>query len=203
MGSQDTYELYGRDPKADEVSIYDQWLEWVHPDDRSKLRKAVADAFEKRSLECKSEFRFVSASGEVRWVDGLGTVEYAEDGSPLRMSGISLDITERKRAEEGFREAEKSERQKREELETILAALPAAVMIAKDPDCLDIAGNPAAYELLQLPRGTNISKSVPSERSPKNYDLYQNGRRRASRLAAQKGSGEEVFLRGRAGDSVS
>jgi len=60
------------------------------------------------------------------------------------MSGINLDITARKRAEE-------AQRQEHHELETILAAIPAAVMITKDASCAEMIGNPAAYDLLERP----------------------------------------------------
>ena len=123
-------------------------------------------------------------------------------GNPERYIGVVIDITEGKRAEKALRKAEERERQKREELETVLAALPAAVLIAKDAACLEIIGNPAAYELLQVPPGTNLSKSVPADQSPGNYELFQDGRRLAPpelplRKAAAKYtfSGEEIEIR--------
>ncbi len=100
-------------------------------------------------------------------------------GAPERCIGIVIDITDRKWAEEALRKAEERERQEREELETILDALPAAVLIAKDPGCLEIAGNRAACELLQLPPGSNLSKSAPADQSPNNFDVFQNERRLA------------------------
>ena len=129
----------------------------------------VFDAIEKRSREYRTEYRVVFPSGEVRWLDALGKVDYAADGSPLRMSGINLDITARKRAEE-------SRRQEHHELETILAAIPAAVLIAKDASCTEMTGNLAAYKLLQRPSGTNLSKLAPADQAPSNFEIFQNGR---------------------------
>ena len=124
------------------------------------------------------------------------------NGEPERYIGVVFDITDRKRMEEALRKAEELERQKREELETILAALPAAVLIAKDAARLEITGNPAVYELLKVSSGTNLSKSAPADQAPGNYELFQNGRRLAPaelplRKAAAKCTfcGEEIEIR--------
>ena len=95
----------------------------------------------------------------------------------MRISGICLDITERKRAEEALRNAEAFQRQKREELETILAAIPAAVMIAKDASCTEMIGNPAAHRLRRVPQQMSLSKSAALGQAPKNYEVYLKGRR--------------------------
>jgi len=42
----------------------------------------------------------VFPAGEERWLASLAKVDYAPDGSPVRMSGINLDITEQKRVEQ-------------------------------------------------------------------------------------------------------
>ena len=175
LASLESYELHGRADMFGEQTTYEDWAECLHPEDRARAEKAVTDTFEKRSPEYGNEYRIVHPSGGVRWVNVLGKVDYAADGTPLRMSGISLDITERKRSEEALRKAKEFHRQKSEELETILAAMPAAVIIAKDADCIEMAGNRAAYDLLRLAPHQDLSKSAPPERAPKNYEVFSNG----------------------------
>ncbi len=200
--SPESYKLHGRDPKLGPPN-YQGWLQCLHPDDRARVDRTVFDAVERRSPEYRTEYRVVLPSGDVRWLDALGNVVYGADGRPLRMSGINLDITERKRAEEALAKAEGFQRQKREELETILAAIPAAVLIASQADCVELTGNPAAHRLLQLPSGTNISKSAPPERAPSNFNIFQNGRPVApadlpirKAVAGKRAvSGEELELR--------
>jgi hypothetical protein len=46
------------------------------------------------------EFRIVKPDGEIRWIHRQGQVEHDEEGNAIRINGISLDITDRKEAEE-------------------------------------------------------------------------------------------------------
>ncbi len=79
------------------------------------------------------------------------------DGRTLGVGAIALEVTEKKRAEATLRESERRERERAAELETILRATPTAIWIAHDPECRTITGNPAAYELLRMTEGTNVS----------------------------------------------
>ena len=97
--SSDSYLLHGRDPKLGPPS-YQDWLACLHPDDRAPIERAVRDALERRTLEHRTEYRVVFPTGEERWLASFAKVDYAPDGSPIRMSGINLDITEQKRAEQ-------------------------------------------------------------------------------------------------------
>ncbi len=54
----------------------------------------------------ETEFRVVRPDGEVRWVVGRAVPIFDEKGTVVRMSGITRDITERKRAEQHLRESE-------------------------------------------------------------------------------------------------
>ena len=173
--SLECYELHGRADIFGKRTTYEDWAECLHPEDRARAEKAVTDTLEMRSPEYKNEYRIVLPSGGVRWVDVLGKVDYAADGTPSRISGITLDITERKRTEKALRKAEEFQRQKSEELETILAAMPAAVIIAKDADCVEMAGNLAAYDLLRLAPHQDLSKSAPQENGERRLRTVRSG----------------------------
>ena len=97
--SSDSYLLHGRDPKLGPPS-YQDWLACLHPDDRAPIEAALREAMERRALEHRTEYRVVFPTGEERWLASLSKVDYAPDGSPVRMSGINLDITEQKRVEQ-------------------------------------------------------------------------------------------------------
>jgi PAS domain S-box-containing protein len=88
---------------------FEHFISRVHAADRDRIRQAIKDAVEKRKVY-DSEFRVVLADGSVRWMTARGTVQANKRGKPMRMLGISLDITPRK-------EAELQGRQQRAELE--------------------------------------------------------------------------------------
>jgi PAS domain S-box-containing protein len=71
----------------------------VYPDDRSLRQDRVDEAIASRS-DLDMEYRVVRPGGEIGWVQIRGHASYAEDGRPLGMTGVSLDISDRKRAEE-------------------------------------------------------------------------------------------------------
>jgi len=77
----------------------------VHPDDRESLQRTLRRALDDGG-DLEVEYRLVPVAGEARWVVARGKVERDAKGDPLRVRGISLDITERKRAEVSFRESE-------------------------------------------------------------------------------------------------
>jgi signal transduction histidine kinase len=86
-----------------EVSTYNanELIRYIHPDDREEFSEAFADARQYHRL-FERECRIVRADGAVRWLEARGKFYYARHGSPERMIGVSLDITDRKQAEEAL-----------------------------------------------------------------------------------------------------
>ena len=150
FASLESFELHGRADRFGERITYEDWAEAVYPEDRSRAGKAVADTFEKRAPEYSNEYRIVLPSGEVRWVNVLGNVDYAEDGAPLRISGISLDITERKRTEEALRESE-------EHLKFALDAANAGTWESV-PETGEFSASDRALAMYGAPPGTPMSR---------------------------------------------
>ena len=79
-----------------------------------------------------------------------------------------------KRAEQALRLTEARERARSRELETVLETVPVAVYIARDPDCLRVTGNSAAYQQLGAPPGSNLSRGASVEDRP-NIRVLDNG----------------------------
>src|SRR4029077_7162908 len=77
----------------------EQWLGLVHPDDRDRVRALLRESVQ-RTHVWDAEFRVVWPDGSVHWLLGRGTVFVDDSGRPSRMSGVNLDVTDRKRAEE-------------------------------------------------------------------------------------------------------
>jgi PAS domain S-box-containing protein len=74
-------------------------------DDRPRMRKAVETAMANRTIyEC--EYRINRRDGTQGWIIASGRAVYRDDGTPIQMIGVTLDITERKQIEESLRESE-------------------------------------------------------------------------------------------------
>ena len=80
------------------LSSHERYLSLVHPDDRERLRQALDQAIEQDS-DFESEFRIIDPNGGERWISATGQVERGAQGEPLRLRGISMDITARKQFE--------------------------------------------------------------------------------------------------------
>ncbi len=77
-------------------------MERVHPDDRESVRRAVQRSFEGHG-DFEADYRLAVPGLETRWVAVRGRCEFDHDGKPLRMRGVSIDITKRRQAEEALR----------------------------------------------------------------------------------------------------
>ena len=71
----------------------------VLPDDRPKVRAGMQPLLE-RGERYQAEFRIVRPSGEVRWCASTATASLDTSGKVVRIAGVTIDITDRKGAEE-------------------------------------------------------------------------------------------------------
>ena len=71
------------------VTTTEDFIRYVHPDDRSRVSEAIADARQNQKLYA-AEFRIVQPDGTVRWLAARGKFYYARNGNPERMLGVSL-----------------------------------------------------------------------------------------------------------------
>ncbi|MGC1459410.1 MAG: EAL domain-containing protein [Steroidobacteraceae bacterium] len=77
-----------------------------HPDDQLWVAEAMRLALkERRAFDL--EYRLVHADGTVRWIWDRGTGVYDAQGGVLAIEGFIHDVTSRKEAEQGLREAER------------------------------------------------------------------------------------------------
>jgi two-component system, LuxR family, sensor kinase FixL len=89
--------LFGFEPS--ENLDFNRFRSRLHPEDRESVLKAVENSLH-TGAEYRSEYRLLLPDGQLRWIAGRGHVEFNGDGQPVRMHGASLDITQRKQAEE-------------------------------------------------------------------------------------------------------
>jgi PAS domain S-box-containing protein len=81
------------------------WANYLHPDDMEATQQAYLDAF-CRQVEFTLEHRVRSHAGEYRWLLVTGAPRFASDGEFLGYIGTSVDIHDRKLAEQELLESE-------------------------------------------------------------------------------------------------
>jgi len=100
--SPELEEMYGL-PPGEHADTEMVWADHVHPDDRSTVINCVLRAFE-TGQPVDAQWRATWADGSVRWLLGRFQLFSDEVGQPMRLTGINLDITDRKLAEDRARE---------------------------------------------------------------------------------------------------
>jgi PAS domain S-box-containing protein len=110
--------MWGLPPDA--AVDYEVWRAHVHPDDLDRVLAAVERCVDPRHDGVYDiEYRVIGADGVERWIATRGQTSFRA-GKAIAFSGVALDITERKRANQRLRESEAW-------LRAILAQLPVGV----------------------------------------------------------------------------
>ena len=87
-------------PQKDEIT-HAEFEKRVHPDDRAARDQAMQKAIRTQGAY-EIEYRILLPDGKIRWIGGRGRCLRAGNGESTRLLGVSMDITERKQAEELF-----------------------------------------------------------------------------------------------------
>jgi PAS domain S-box-containing protein len=92
-----TYRIFGVDPKTFKINA-DSIRALVHPDDWRPLQE-VSQGMAAGARTQQSEFRVVRTNGETRWCIGTAAASVDAAGNVVRVSGVTVDVTDRKEAE--------------------------------------------------------------------------------------------------------
>lgn len=99
-------ELCGIDPEEGLAGVPTKnFFRAIHPDDRPRIRIAVAGILAGAELFSK-EFRVITHDGAIIWLHGRGRCNFDAQDQPVRFTGLLVDVTERKRTEERLRIAQ-------------------------------------------------------------------------------------------------
>lgn len=125
-----------------------RFMESIHPEDRDRIAAAIRRALD-QNAEYESEYRCIWPDGSVHWVHSRGRRRDDPSGRALRISGISFDITDRKRAEDALRESE----------ERLRVVIEAAKLATWDWDTVTgkLVLSDRCFALFGLPPGARVT----------------------------------------------
>ncbi len=106
-GTAQFFRIMGLEPTSDSVPV-DVIRALRHPADRDRVIAGFRDALDGGGDTYEIEYRIIRPDGNLRWIFGRGRVIRDRHGTPVRYSGVDLDITGRK-ATEAALEAAKQE----------------------------------------------------------------------------------------------
>jgi PAS domain S-box-containing protein len=78
------------------------YLKCVHPDDRALVCRAMKQAL-RGGGDLQVEYRIIRGGDQVRWLESRARLLNDSHGGPAQLSGVSMDITQRKRTEQDLR----------------------------------------------------------------------------------------------------
>ncbi|WP_179320077.1 PAS domain-containing sensor histidine kinase [Winogradskyella helgolandensis] len=111
--------LFG--PKfKNQAATFHSFLDMVHPDDKARVKLSISKVL-KNEKTYTSEYRIVLPDKSMRWLEAKGKVYRDKNGKPIRMIGITHNITKQKKAEEKFKQSEEKLRDYTLDLERVIA----------------------------------------------------------------------------------
>jgi diguanylate cyclase (GGDEF)-like protein/PAS domain S-box-containing protein len=131
--SEESEALFGLTPGSFGGS-QEAWLALIHPDDRASAQAAM-EAWFAAPGPFSIEYRILHPSAEERWLLSQGNTTFDHKSQPLRLLGINIDITQRKRSEQHLRQASAVYESSRDGI------------IITDPQANIVSINPAASQI--------------------------------------------------------
>jgi PAS domain S-box-containing protein len=161
-------ELYGF--TAEEPASFEAWLGRVHEEDRRQaldlwdqiLHTKTRDTFD-------TTFRIVRPDGTVLWIQSLGQVHRDGGGHVMRLNGLELDVTERRRAEEALQARRDEERDRT--LQLLLETAPLGIL-STDAGGVIVTANRALEKMFGWGLGELIGRSVDELVTPALRDRH-------------------------------
>ena len=167
---------------------HDQFLEFIHPDDATRVDQAWQAALEGDAYDV--EHRIVTGDGETRWMREIAEFDRDADGEPVSAVGLVQDITERKRREQRLQQFRRAVDQ------------AASAIYITDVDGTIEYVNPAFEELTGYSTDETLGELPELLQSGEHDDPYYrefwetilSGQQWESEVVDQRADGEEITL---------
>jgi PAS domain S-box-containing protein len=125
--------IYGYGPN-DQLPLRDGIPTAVHPEDLQKVMEDRNSFYKPPFSDFSSEHRIILPDGQVRWVMIRGRNEFDANHQPLRTTGLAMDITDRKQAEEALAKSLAKAEEGERTLNALMEYVPEGITIADAPD---------------------------------------------------------------------
>ena len=146
-------------PPEEFSGLYDAWAGRLHPKDRERAERELAQALEDGS-RFDNEFRIVLPDGNVRTIEAKALVRTDADGKPLSLTGTNRDVTEQRRIERGLRRTER-----------IIANAPDLISLV-DEDDRYVLVNDSYLKTFSKSRDQIEGKRLDEILGPTNYQTF-------------------------------
>jgi len=158
---------------------FQRLLDTLHPEDREPTRRKVEAALQGDGT-FHAEYRILLPDGSTHWVEARGKVEFNSKRRPLRLLGVSADVTQQRQLQHRFRLA--------------VEASPHGVVLADTQGRILLANEHVAamfgYDRAELP-GLPVEALVP-ERLRAAYGVHRAGFE-TTPTARAMGTGHELY----------
>lgn len=164
------------------------WESLVHPDDRARAVQKVNVTLQ-TGQRVEGEWRVIWPDGSIHWLSGRFQVFKDEAGKPVRMTGVNIDITDRKQAEERFR--------------LVVEASPNAMIIVNGKGEIVLL-NPQAEKIFGYAQDELVNCSIEVLIPERFRAAHRDDRSEYFRSASGRmmGAGRDLYARRRDGSEV-
>ncbi|HAF07212.1 MAG: Multi-sensor hybrid histidine kinase [candidate division TA06 bacterium 32_111] len=175
-------DIVGYEEDEIEISV-SEWENRIHPLDYENVMKNLSMYFSGRVEKYHSEYRMKKKDGGYVWVRSTGKIiSYTDDGKPLRMVGIIIDIDSIKRIEEELRRKEKY-------YKDLFELSPYGIFILRNDTIVDC--NKKCEEIFSCNKKYIIGKT-PYELSPQKQPNGVNSKEKALYYIKKALVGEDI-----------
>jgi len=104
--SEEMFRIYGFDPQQG-LPTGEMHMQRIHPDDRGRWQETIEKA-RQQETQYAMDFRVLLPDGTVKYLQSIGHPVAGTDGELVEYIGTSMDVTDRKRAEQALRDVQAS-----------------------------------------------------------------------------------------------